>query len=141
VKSALEPGRIYEMTIDLIGTANAFRKGPRIRVHITSSHFPQFDRNPNTGKPFGTSDEMKDRDADRLSFACPSVAHCASCDSEAVAGRCWFPRCTLRRRPVCAWRRLSAAEVTSFGPRRLATSDGCAHRPGSALRRTVDARF
>jgi hypothetical protein len=55
----LEPGKIYEMTIDMIGTANAFQKGHRIRVHITSSHFPQFDRNPNTGKPFGTSAEMK----------------------------------------------------------------------------------
>jgi len=55
----LEPGKVYEMTIDMIGTANAFQKGHRIRVHISSSHFPQFDRNPNTGKPFGTSDEMK----------------------------------------------------------------------------------
>jgi putative CocE/NonD family hydrolase len=55
----LEPGKTYEMTIDMIGTANAFQKGHRIRVHITSSHFPQFDRNPNTGKPFGTSGEMK----------------------------------------------------------------------------------
>ncbi len=55
----LEPGKIYEMAIDMIGTANAFQKGHRIRVHITSSHFPQFDRNPNTGKPFGMDDELK----------------------------------------------------------------------------------
>ncbi|MBI3694023.1 MAG: CocE/NonD family hydrolase [Acidobacteria bacterium] len=51
----LEPGKIYEMTIDLVGTSNAFLPGHRIRVDITSSHFPQFDRNPNTGEPFGTS--------------------------------------------------------------------------------------
>jgi hypothetical protein len=55
----LEPGKVYELTIDMIGTANAFQKGHRIRVHITSSHFPQFDRNPNTGKPFGTGTELK----------------------------------------------------------------------------------
>ncbi len=50
----LEPGRAYALEIDLIGTANRFGKGHRIRVHVTSSHFPQFDRNPNTGEPFGT---------------------------------------------------------------------------------------
>ena len=51
----LEPGKIYELPIDLIGTSNVFLPGHRIRVDITSSHFPQFDRNPNTGEPFGTS--------------------------------------------------------------------------------------
>ena len=55
----LEPGKAYEMEIDMIGTANHFGKGHRIRVHVTSSHFPQFSRNLNTGKPFGTSTEMK----------------------------------------------------------------------------------
>jgi len=49
----LEPGRVYELTIDLVGTSNAFLKGHRVRVDITSSHFPQFDRNPNTGEEFG----------------------------------------------------------------------------------------
>ena len=34
-------------------------KGHRIRVHVTSSHFPQFDRNPNTGAVFGTTSEVK----------------------------------------------------------------------------------
>ena len=55
----LEPGKIYEMTIDLVGTSNAFLKGHRIRVDLTSSHFPQFDRNPNTGEPFGMSAKVK----------------------------------------------------------------------------------
>ena len=55
----LEPGKVYKMEVDLIGTANAFQKGHRIRVHVTSSHFPQFSRNLNTGKPFGESAEMK----------------------------------------------------------------------------------
>ncbi len=54
----LEPGKIYEMSIDLVGASNAFLKGHRIRVDLTSSHFPQFDRNPNTGEPFGTGPKV-----------------------------------------------------------------------------------
>jgi putative CocE/NonD family hydrolase len=57
--SPLKPGQVYRMEIDLVGTSVAFRKGHRIRVHVTSSHFPQFDRNPNTGAVFGTSEEVK----------------------------------------------------------------------------------
>jgi putative CocE/NonD family hydrolase len=55
----LERGKIYEMSIDLVGASNAFLKGHRIRVDLTSSHFPQFDRNSNTGEPFGTSANVK----------------------------------------------------------------------------------
>jgi putative CocE/NonD family hydrolase len=43
----------------LVGTSVVFRKGHRIRVHVTSSHFPQFDRNPNTGAVFGTTNLVK----------------------------------------------------------------------------------
>ncbi len=50
----LEPGKVYEFTIDLVGTSNVFLPGHRIRVDVTSSHFPQFDANPNTGEAFGT---------------------------------------------------------------------------------------
>jgi len=57
--SLLTPGQVYRMEIDLVGTSVAFRKGHRIRVDVTSSHFPQFDRNPNTGAPFGTTDEVR----------------------------------------------------------------------------------
>ncbi len=55
----LEPGRVYAFTIDLVGTSNLFRRGHRIRLDITSSHFPQFDRNPNTGEPFGMSARVR----------------------------------------------------------------------------------
>jgi putative CocE/NonD family hydrolase len=55
----LTPGQVYRMEIDLVGTSVAFRRGHRIRVHVTSSHFPQFDRNPNTGATFGTSDKVR----------------------------------------------------------------------------------
>jgi hypothetical protein len=57
--SLLTPGQVYRMEIDLVGTSVAFRKGHRIRVHVTSSHFPQFDRNPNTGAQFGTTDKVR----------------------------------------------------------------------------------
>ena len=43
----------------MIGTANVFLPGHRIRVDITSSHFPQFARNLNTGQPFGVTDKVK----------------------------------------------------------------------------------
>ena len=48
--SPLVPGRIYEFKIDLWSTSNVFLKGHRIRVEISSSNFPRFDRNLNTGK-------------------------------------------------------------------------------------------
>jgi putative CocE/NonD family hydrolase len=55
----LEPNRAYEFDIDMAGTANVFQKGHRIRVDITSSNFPQFDRNPNTGDPLGASARVR----------------------------------------------------------------------------------
>lgn len=50
----LTPGQTYEFTIDLWPTANLFKAGHRIRVDISSSNFPHFDRNLNTGNPIGS---------------------------------------------------------------------------------------
>jgi putative CocE/NonD family hydrolase len=47
--SLLEPGEIYELEIDLWATANVFKAGHRIRLDVSSSNFPRFDRNTNTG--------------------------------------------------------------------------------------------
>jgi putative CocE/NonD family hydrolase len=47
----LTPQRVYELTVDLWATANTFRRGHRIRVAVTSSSFPRFDRNLQTGGP------------------------------------------------------------------------------------------
>ena len=55
----LEPGRIYEYTINLHATGNVFLKGHRIRVHVTSSNFPMWDRNPNTGHEQGVDAEIE----------------------------------------------------------------------------------
>ncbi len=57
--SLLTPGKVYPFDIDLIGISNVFLKGHRIRIAITSSDFPSFDRHPNTGEPFGTSAKVK----------------------------------------------------------------------------------
>ena len=57
--SLLEPGKVYELTIDLVGTSHVFLPGHRVRVDLTSSHFPQFDRNPNTGEAFGQTANVK----------------------------------------------------------------------------------
>jgi uncharacterized protein len=45
----LTPGVAEEYEIDLLATSNLFMPGHRIRVEISSSNFPRFDRNPNTG--------------------------------------------------------------------------------------------
>jgi len=47
----LDPGTPYEFTIKLYPTSNVFKRGHRIRLDISSSNFPRFDVNPNTGEP------------------------------------------------------------------------------------------
>jgi len=47
---AVEPNRVYEYTIDLWATGNLFKAGHRIRLAISSSNFPRFQRNLNTGE-------------------------------------------------------------------------------------------
>lgn len=51
----MEPGKIYPVTVRLYPTSNVFKKGHRIRVDISSSNFPRFDVNPNTGEPLGAN--------------------------------------------------------------------------------------
>ncbi len=45
-----EPGKIYQYSIDLWATSNVFEAGHRIRLYVSSSNFPRFDRNLNTGE-------------------------------------------------------------------------------------------
>jgi putative CocE/NonD family hydrolase len=51
----LQPGQPYELTIELYPTALVFMPGHRIRVDISSSNFPRFDVNPNTGEPLNAN--------------------------------------------------------------------------------------
>jgi uncharacterized protein len=53
----LEPGQIYELHLDLWATSNVFKVGHRIRLEVTSSNFPRFDRNTNTGGTIETETE------------------------------------------------------------------------------------
>jgi uncharacterized protein len=46
---ALNPGDVYEVSLDLSVTSNVFLPGHQIRLEVSSSNFPRFDRNTNTG--------------------------------------------------------------------------------------------
>ena len=49
----MTPDEGYEITVEPFPTANVFGKGHRIRLDVSSSNFPRFDVNPNTGAPLG----------------------------------------------------------------------------------------
>jgi putative CocE/NonD family hydrolase len=55
----VEPGAIVEYEIDLTATSNVFGVGHCVRLEISSSNFPQFDRNPNTGEPPGVATQLR----------------------------------------------------------------------------------
>ena len=52
-RALIEPGKVYRLRIRPFATANLFKRGHRIRLDISSSNFPRFDINPNTGEPLG----------------------------------------------------------------------------------------
>lgn len=54
----LKRGEPAELTIMLWPTSNVFKKGHRIRLDVSSSNFPRFDVNPNTGEPVGRHTKM-----------------------------------------------------------------------------------
>lgn len=47
----MKPGEVYQVTIELYPTSNLFQRGHRLRLDVSSSNFPRFDINPNTGDP------------------------------------------------------------------------------------------
>jgi putative CocE/NonD family hydrolase len=73
----LEPGRVYPFVIEPFPTANVFKKGHRIRVDISSSNFPRFDANPNTGEPLGKNRRMIRRTT--RSITTRSIRRTSSC--------------------------------------------------------------
>jgi len=54
----MKPGAVYELTIRLYPTSNVFKAGHRIRLDVSSSNFPRFDVNPNTGEPLNKHRRM-----------------------------------------------------------------------------------
>ena len=75
-EAPLEPHRVYPFAIDVGVICHLFRAGHRIRVEVSSSNYPAFDRNPNTGGPIGgehafdlqPAHQTVFHDADRPSF-------------------------------------------------------------------------
>jgi putative CocE/NonD family hydrolase len=69
----MAPNEIYQLSFPLYPTSNLFKRGHRIRVDISSSNFPRFDVNPNTGGPLGepggmvVADNTIHHDSDRPS--------------------------------------------------------------------------
>jgi uncharacterized protein len=49
----IRPGKAYKINIDLWATSNVFLAGHRLRLEVSSSNFPRFDRNLNTGDDQG----------------------------------------------------------------------------------------
>ncbi len=54
----MTPGQVYKISVDLWATSNVFKKGHIIRLEVSSSNFPRFDRNLNTGAEQATSREF-----------------------------------------------------------------------------------
>jgi uncharacterized protein len=57
-ESLMTSGKVYRVTITLPPTSNLFNVGHRIRIDVSSSNFPRFDLNPNTGEPSGRHTHM-----------------------------------------------------------------------------------
>ncbi len=57
--SLITPGDMYKLTVDMWETSNMFKAGHRIRLEVSSSNFPRFDRNLNTGNHPGTDTEIR----------------------------------------------------------------------------------
>jgi putative CocE/NonD family hydrolase len=53
------PGEIYAISIPAGVTSNVFKAGHRIRLEVSSSNFPRFDRNPNTGRAIADETELR----------------------------------------------------------------------------------
>lgn len=57
--SLMTPGTVHRIRIEAFPTANLFKRGHRVRVDISSSNFPHFDINPNSGEPEGHMQNMR----------------------------------------------------------------------------------
>jgi putative CocE/NonD family hydrolase len=59
IPKLMTPGEVYKVTIDAGVTSNVFLPHHRIRIEVSSSNFPRFDRNPNTGGPVADATELR----------------------------------------------------------------------------------
>jgi putative CocE/NonD family hydrolase len=74
--SSLEPGKPHEYSIHLNPVGILFKKGQRVRLYVSSSDFPNFDRNHNTGRDYWSDPELR--------VASQTVFHSASMPSRLI---------------------------------------------------------
>ncbi|MGH8121935.1 MAG: CocE/NonD family hydrolase, partial [Rudaea sp.] len=55
----MTPGQVYKIRIDAFPTSNLFKRGHRLRIDVSSSNFPHFDMNPNSGEAEGHAQHMR----------------------------------------------------------------------------------
>jgi putative CocE/NonD family hydrolase len=55
----ITPEKVYEYAIDLWATSHVFKAGHRLRLEVSSSNFPRYDCNPNTGRDLGVDTELR----------------------------------------------------------------------------------
>ena len=70
----MEHGEAYELVFQLYPTSNVFKAGHRIRLDVSSSNWPRFDANPNTGGPLGV--EQRSVVAHQAVYHDPERASC-----------------------------------------------------------------
>ena len=70
VPKLMEPDETYRIVVTAPDTANLFKAGHRIRLDVSSSNFPRFDVNPNTGEPL--NDNLRRRVATNVVYHGPS---------------------------------------------------------------------
>ena len=72
--SLMDPGRVYKLEVDLWATSNLFKAGHRVRLYVSSSNFPRFNRNLNTGEStLGSTRAVKARQEVHHDAARPSA--------------------------------------------------------------------
>ena len=113
--SLIQPDRVYEYTIDLWASSNTFLRGHRIRVEISSSNFPRFDRNQNTGGESGHGDFDGQGHADRLPYGRIPVAHCPAPHSQEQPVKARSAGASERRRSDFHWRTWNEAQASALG--------------------------
>ena len=101
-----EPDDVYRLNIDVGVTSNVFLAGHAIRLEISSSNFPRFDRNPNTGRAF--ADETMLRKAQQV------IYHSRQYPSHLVLPVIPAPETEARRRGMT----LTSASAARYGAKR-----------------------
>ena len=103
--SCMEKGKIYKIMVEAFPTSNLFAKGHKIRLDVSSSNFPHFDVNPNTGESEGGSARYSRRDERDPFGRCPSFMSSAS-RGESVASppsRRTFIRAIMTQRCILSF--------------------------------------